>query len=196
MNMKNTEIFIALLFCTSLVHGFTKEEECEYDYSFDEECLPNQSEYDTCAWNPDKYQYVTKRVVCTKPRTKCTCYTSYEYKWKCECINSRKTPNFPSSGIIRWSGKAEIIEYPDVKTYMYVGEARKDANGNFLVKKTNNHHMPYWGEPPAKKMEFEIVIRNGSQFTKVSEVEKLSYIKFEISTSKVMWEDPNTDISL
>ena len=147
--------------CFLLVHSraVRKSPNSPYKCSqeYDDRCL-NDVLY-RCFFRKGIYRPVSLRR-CSGRLNTCRCYTSPGVSF-CRCVDPRPTPNFPSTGVIRWNGTQRIETYHGVSTFQLFGEVRMDSDWNVVRK---------WMGDQAMHQFFDVTIpsKDGSGFIMVS----------------------------
>lgn len=139
------------------------EETCKWPGYVEIRCLPEGRGYATYECTENKHlgvnvwRQISVETRCRGRWSKCRCYDDAYWNWSeqgCECIDPRTTPNFPDTGIIRWSGTTVVGRLFEVVGDGKVrGEVRKNSDG-FYLKKTWSHLET----PEDVTMNFEIII--------------------------------------
>jgi len=144
-----------LLFLTTIAlcvlssHG--EDELCEYMRSkgayIKQACFPDKKGYHTCAGSNS-----FTATVCKAGR-ECRCHVDFWDEQLCTCEDSTPRPDFPATGVIRWTGKEEfdndyrwdswdrvarksIYKHHNLRVAKLSGEVHLDSSGRWLHKET------------------------------------------------------------
>jgi len=144
LSAMNLVSFLILMLVQSTVSYHEEPEkhgelDCSIGYhNYNQECTAEGDGYKYCTWK-SKSIAITQ---CTAPKSQCRCSENWWYEMKCGCYNPAKTPPFPETGVIRWSGQHEDKQYNDTgRNLVYRvatinGHIRRDTAGAYFLNES------------------------------------------------------------